>query len=99
MLVPAVMLAMGEEYMRVHHCGAVDKRVASLIFTVRAYMAAFLAMWPDGSWDRLSLIGRRDPGPPQQWAFEEELIAYPGCHEDRATSRGEAAYAAALRRR
>eukprot|EP00899_Mesostigma_viride_P010954 jgi/Mesvir1/19860/Mv13150-RA.1 len=99
MLVPAVMLAMGEEYMRVHHCGAVDKRVASLIFTVPAYMAAFLAMWPDGSWDRLSLIGRRDPGPPQQWAFEEELIAYPGCHEDRATSRGEAAYAAALRRR
>eukprot|EP00899_Mesostigma_viride_P025520 jgi/Mesvir1/6152/Mv00850-RA.1 len=81
MLVPAVMLAIGEEYMRVHHCGAVDKRVASLIFTVPAYMAAFLAMWPDGSWDRLSLIGRRDPGPRSsacmQWpAFEEELIAY-----------------------
>eukprot|EP00899_Mesostigma_viride_P011772 jgi/Mesvir1/20596/Mv14830-RA.1 len=79
MLVPAVMMEMGEEYI----CGcttvALWKRgwPPSSSITVPAYMAAFLAMWPAGSWDAAcpssgdEIRGLLTNGP-----LKEELIAY-----------------------
>eukprot|EP00899_Mesostigma_viride_P021648 jgi/Mesvir1/29485/Mv06409-RA.1 len=90
--VATVMLGMGETYVADYRCGVVDRNVKSLLLTFPEYMAAFLSMWPPNAWDRLSLSGRRGTGKPEQWAFEEDLLRFPGTRGPQATEHGERVY-------